>query len=388
MKTGDDRKGNVVPFRKGSSGGASSSGEQVIVPYYPDKLKTYYLDLLLRYKNQRAKERGRGYGWQSIRNEIMASEDEKLVQARRKQKINVDVDRPRSEDFNTDDLKGWYRRGNSHLPTDFKFQYIDSFIRGLRLEGRIEAIERVISEARREYFRESITQFYRPDLAFPKQIYAEAKDPRNEVHALMNRAVFVGVCQKGYEGLIRVPDHGAPTRFVVILLCGEFKRCAVPVELFACFLDDDVWNEAQSVMVGQFRSIGPDLISRCKFDKVRVISIFSGFFVPESLGANMGLEVVAGSLFTAKPSDAFISHQGLPHHTPRYYEPKVHVFNAHGGAILILGTPVDALLTLGLVPIVDSSELKLENQSGLVKCRENIFLQELRAKFEIGYRLC
>lgn len=378
----DDTKGNVVPFPAAQGVQAGLREDQLVVPYYPDKLKRYYLDLLLRYKNQRAKELGRGYGWQSIRDEIMSAEDEELVEVMRKRKINVDVDRPRSPYLTVDDLKGWYRAGNSHLPSDLKFQYIDRLIRGLRLEGRIEAIERALSEARREYFRESVTQFYRPDLAFPKQIDAEAKDPRVEVHEFMNRAVFVGVCQKGYEGLQKMPDHGAPTRFVVILLCGEFKRCAVPVDLLACFLDDMAWSEAQSASSGPYRSIATNLISRCNTNEAHVISLYSGFFVPEVLTGIAVAEMVAGLLLTAKPSDTAPYNQGFPHGIPRYYSTTIRFHNSRGGAMLVEETPGDPLIFLGLAPI------KEDNQSGLVKCGSNPFLEELRGKFEIGYRPC
>jgi hypothetical protein len=234
-----------------------------------------------------------------------------------------------------------------------------------------------------------MVQFYRPDVAFPKVFDAAADGVRVKLQEFMNRATFVGTCQKGYDDDGKeIPDYGVHVRFAVILLCGEFKRCAVPVDLLACFASGNAWSEARNQATGPLHSIAPDLVSRCRVEEDRVISLFSGFFIPESARGNIGFEIVSGSLFTVRPVDAMLYNQGVPHHTPRYYEPKVDVVAAHGGAMFMAETAFDALITLGLVPIVDEGADKSENRRGLVKSQDNAFLNEIRAKFEIGYRPC
>lgn len=140
-----------------------TSEEKRRVLYYPDAFKRHYMDVLGRYRTALAERTGKPVGWQAIRDLVMAPDDQRLAKDRaHRDGIDIQKDRPRSELVSLEDFKGWYHREKSHLPSDIKFQYIERFIRQLRITGEIDAIDRALDEAQLEYIREAFHVFYRP----------------------------------------------------------------------------------------------------------------------------------------------------------------------------------------------------------------------------------
>lgn len=133
------------------------------VLYYPDAFKRHYMDVLGRYRIALAERNGKPVGWQAMRDLVMSPEDQRLAKERgRRDGTDIQKDRPRSGLVSLEDFKGWYHREKSHLPSDIKFQYIERFVRKLRITGEIDAIECALDEAQLEYIREALHVFYRP----------------------------------------------------------------------------------------------------------------------------------------------------------------------------------------------------------------------------------
>lgn len=388
---GSGAKGKVVTLRsvKAGEAGVKKPVDPALV-YFPDGLKRHYMDLLLRYKQQLSNESGKAVGWLAIRDRIMAREDALEAEAKQRSGYGVKVDRPRSDLVRLDDFKGWYNPKNSHLPTNMKFQYIDRFIRGLRVDGKLDAIELTVSEAQREYFRESLAQFYRPDRAFDRKDEWVEQRPIGEcVPEVLDGASFVGACI--YDPTIFKGDAPrsalAREKFAVVFLCREYRQCSVPVEVVACFLPDRAWNR-NTERKGPFSSVGWDLLGGLELDDLRIVHLFSGFLVPESSGVDTAFSrrIVSLILVARKESRAGVWHEGLARATRRFYSPGVQMYLDDNPVLVWPAGASDSLVSLGL-QYVEPDNVKTQRR-GLVKVGDTELLRKLRSKFAIGYRPC
>lgn len=143
---------------------AKSADEQRTVLYYPEAFKRHYMDVLGCFRDDLAQRSGKPVGWQAIRDMVMQPEDERLAGelSGPRDRIKVDNTRPRSTLVTLEDFKGWYHPKKSHVPSDLKFQYIERFVRSLRISGEIDEIERELDLAQGEYIRDALHLFYRP----------------------------------------------------------------------------------------------------------------------------------------------------------------------------------------------------------------------------------
>lgn len=215
------------------------------VLYYPDAYKRHYMDLLGRYKEMLSDRSGKPVGWQAIRDLVMAPEDERLArEVMDRDKVDVAVGRPRSGLVTLEDFKGWYHPQKSHLPSDIKFQYIERYIRLLRVTGEMDEIERTLDAVQLEYIREALHLFYRPvpyagETEILREINSEA------IERLVSRACFEVEAElldlpKGEKGLCLLSfrdyvSHITPFDIVLIRVRpGGEPPVLVPV--FAGFL--------------------------------------------------------------------------------------------------------------------------------------------------------
>lgn len=374
--SGDDG-GKVVQLRPAVVSEADKApGPEQVVPFYPPKLKSYYLDVLAKYKEQQSTARGKVVGWLTIRDEIMASEDAKLSEKMRREGLEVEVDRPRSAALTLDDIKGWYKAGRSHLPSDGKFRYIDRFVRGLRLQGGIDVIERGFAESRREYLRDALASFYRPDVHLANVKTDMWLDALDGVSHLLHKASFAGFVKN------RV-NSGGRGQFLLLVLCGTFRRSIVPVDVMFWFVpneklemldQDGVQKEELAAVLGSLRP-----------DEGVALHIYSGFVIPQDGAAANG--DIAFELVRAKISLVLNGWAGgkeigvdLSRYN-RYYDPVVMLSWGVAGAIDWDSRGLDALNELGL-------RHSKSGMANLFKMQEMECFDFFRGKFGIGYRAC
>ena len=227
-----------------------TSEEKRRVLYYPDAFKRHYMDLLGRYRMTLAERTGKPVGWQAMRDLVMAPDDQRLAKVRgHRDGIDIQKDRPRSELVSLEDFKGWYHREKSHLPSDIKFQYIERFIRQLRITDEIDAIDRALDEAQLEYIREAFHVFYRPvPYAGETEIFRSLDMP--SIEALVSYGCFELDAE-----LLEMP---AGQKGVCLLLLRDYVSHVTPVE----------------IVLVRIRSDGPPHI---------FVPVFSGFLLSETV---------------------------------------------------------------------------------------------------------
>lgn len=298
-------KGTVVAFPEKPKPAAQRKATVI----YPPALKAHYLDLLLKYKADRSAKLGKPVGWQTIRDEIMREEDAKLAKrVAERDRVDVKEDRPRSNDLTLFDFKGWYDPQKSHFPSDAKFKYIDRFIRSLRLQGEIHHIELDAAKARREYLRDALFTFYRPDLAYADQDRS-AWEPH--VSKFLDHSVFVAYCSLEEQ-------TAATSRYLLILVCDDFKNGIAPVDVLISFLPPDIQPETQ--FDTPVVSIALDALQRYDIQSSRVLKLYSGFFVTEKFSPG----ATSATATLTNPSQADFGLLGLPTPPPRHYNPRIH----------------------------------------------------------------
>jgi len=203
---------------------APSVAEKRAVLYYPDAFKRHYLEILDRYRQELARQSGKPVGWKTIRNMVMVREDEMLAKERggKRDRINVETTRPESTAVSENDLKGWYDKDKSHLPSDVKFQYIERFVRFLRKSGTIDDIERALDLAQGEYVRDALHLFYRPHSYGGTRIVLKERE-------LGLAGKFVsGGC---FELEARWLGDGAPRAAVCLFLVRDYGNHVTPVDI-------------------------------------------------------------------------------------------------------------------------------------------------------------
>ena len=250
------------------------------VLYYPDAFKRHYMDVLDRYRAELSERSGKPVGWQTIRDMIMETEDRDELLAAQRRKVDVGTDRPRSPIINKEDFKGWYDPKRSHLPTDIKFQYIERFVRLLRVIGEIDAIEQELDQAQLNYIRDALHLFYRPvPYAGAAEIF------RGENMERIERLVSYG-CFELETALLPLPPGETGT---CLLLFRDYASHITPVEI---------------LLVRQ-RDEGPRHI---------FIPVFSGFLLAEtvmSVAIMRGDVVFMGQLVLTRPSGATAGDDGV-----------------------------------------------------------------------------
>lgn len=389
-----DGSGKVIQLRPRviSEGGEAAVPDQV-VPFYPPRLKGYYLDVLAKYKDEQSRTRGKVVGWLTIRDEMMASEDAKLREKMRREGLEVEVDRPRSAALTLDDIKGWYKVGRSHLPSDRKFQYIDRFVRGLRLKGQLDVIELAAAEAQREYFREALSQYYRPDWSFITVDDKGEDCPSNEVAGLLSGAAFGSVCifdgerSDGFLSALRAPGR---ERFVLLMLCGPYRQDLAGVDMIACHLPDWAWGRLKkgSSGPGALRDRVGDVLSGLDVDDILLQHLYSGFIVPEEANVgSMTLFSVQASLYLRKLTLSTRWGEGFVFQIRRYYDPQIDLVWSGVGGIGWENMEHDQFIRLGLGAITTPGQGSMKRQ-GFEKLVETRLLRKVREKFAVGYRPC
>lgn len=395
---GPGAKGKVVTLRSGKAGEAG--GKKPVDPalvYFPDGLKRHYMDLLLRYKNELTRTSRKRVGWLAIRDQIMAEED--AVEAEKEGWNDQDkkVNRPRSDLVRLDDFKGWYNPKNNHLPTNTKFQYIDRYIRGLRVEGLLDEIERTASDAKREYHRESLAIFYRPQMGFKGN---EAEQV--ELARILDRTVFAAYCRPQGD------DPSFESQYLLLLFCHAFKGNISPVEVVACLLPPGL--VAEPIGVGGVRSTALDCLRRFDTLSSGLIYLYSGFIVLESYAALSPMKTsgASASLILTNPSCASVSQSMLTSDLSRHYNPRVFLFptaaeeqDAPIPVNSAIAWPLDGpnvFRQMGVEVISESrgtywlDRPRTDPLAGFVQISERgpqyVSLLELRDKFAIGYRPC
>jgi len=396
---GPGAKGKVVTLRGGKAGEAG--GKKPVDPalvYFPDGLKRHYMDLLLRYKNELTRTSRKRVGWLAIRDQIMAKEDGEAAEAEGWNDQDKQVNRPRSDLVRLDDFKGWYNPQNSHLPTNTKFQYIDRFIRGLRVEGLLDEVERAISDAKREYHRECLAIFYHPQNAFQGN---ESAGFQAELAKILDSTIFAAYCRPQGD------DPSFETQYLLLLFCHAFKGNISPVDVIACVIPPGL--ESGPVQLGKVQSTALDCLRRFDTLSSRLIYLYSGFIVLERYGlaSPMRTSGASASLALSSPTGASVSQSMLTSFLPRHFNPRVHLFpttaEEQEAAIPVnaaVSWPVDEVdlfRRMGVEIISQSTTYWLDRPrsdplAGFVQISERgpqyVSLLELRDKFAIGYRPC
>lgn len=137
------------------------------VPFYPNALKYHYIDLLRRWKDERARVTGKPVGWLTIRDMIMEPEDAKLTEAeqaiRRKRNAREArrIQAERDGFLTVDHLKAWDR--GAALPGDPRCYFIERFLNRLRRDGQMGAVEQAATAARQKYIKDALFALYRLD---------------------------------------------------------------------------------------------------------------------------------------------------------------------------------------------------------------------------------
>jgi hypothetical protein len=137
------------------------------VLFYPNALKHHYIDLLRRWKEERARVTGKPVGWQTIRDMIMEPEDakllaaEQLIRRERNAKEARRIQAERDSFLTADHLKAWDR--GAALPSDPRCYFIERFLNRLRKDGIMGTVEQAATEARHKYIKEAMFALYRVD---------------------------------------------------------------------------------------------------------------------------------------------------------------------------------------------------------------------------------
>lgn len=252
------------------------------VLYYPDLFKRHYMDVLARYRETLAHRAGKPVGWQTIRDLVMAHEDEKLSKAQGDRwQVDVGTDRPRSTLVTVEDFKGWYDPKKKHLPSDIKFQYIERYVRGLRVTGEIDAIEQELDQLQIDYIRDALHLFYRP---VP---YAGETELLREINMERIERLVSHACFELKTPLLPLPPGQTGH---CLLLLRDYVSHITPVEI---------------LMVRQRGEGGPDLVT----------PVFSGFLLSETvLGVAMTSDdkvSILGSLVLTRQSGATAGDDGV-----------------------------------------------------------------------------
>jgi hypothetical protein len=396
---GPGAKGKVVTLRR--SGGGEEGERTPVDPalvYFPEGLKRHYMDLLLRYKQQLAVQTRKRVGWLAIRDRIMAHEDALEVEKQRRLGVDVTVDRPRSDRVKVGDFKQWFLPGNTHLPMDWKFQYIDRFIRGLRAEGLLDEVEREASNAKREYHRECLAIFYHPQNAFQGN---EPAGFQAELARILDSTIFAAYCRPQGD------DPSFESQYLLLMFCHAFKGNISPVDVIACVIPPGL--ESGPLHVGKVQSTALDCLRQFDTLSTRLIYLYSGFIVLERYGlaSPMRTSGASASLALSSPTGASVSQSMLTSFLPRHFNPRVHLFPTAAeeqeaaipvhAAVSWPADEVDLFRRMGVEIISQSTTYWLDRPrsdplAGFVQISERgpqyASLLELRDKFAIGYRPC
>ncbi len=251
------------------------------VLYYPEAFKRHYMDVLERYRATLSQRAGKPVGWQTVRDQVMANEDQKLSKAQGDRwQVDVGTDRPRSPLVTLEDFKGWYHPQKSHLPNDIKFQYIERYVRLLRVTGEIDAIERELDQAQLNYIRDALHLFYRP---VP---YAGATEILRDINMERIERLVSHGCFELEAALLPLPPGQTGK---CLLLFRDYVSHITPVEI---------------LLVRQREEGPPHLL----------VPVFSGFLLSETVfGEAMMLEDVGfmGKLVLTRQSGATAGDDGV-----------------------------------------------------------------------------
>lgn len=122
--------------------------------YFPISLKQYYRTILIDHKERT------GIGNQSLRDQIMASEDQALAEEYEKSNGRKPGKRLRDTRLTLDDLKKWLSRNAIHQLGDPKFTYINRYVQSLIAKGELEDVEIRYSEERKNFHQQALRDIF------------------------------------------------------------------------------------------------------------------------------------------------------------------------------------------------------------------------------------
>jgi hypothetical protein len=171
MAEGDKGGGKIVPLesrRSGVSAPSEVKGKAVPLPlkprtssrlewehgYFPISLKQYYRTILIEHK------KGTGIGNQSLRDQILSSEDRALVAQYVRDNGREPKKRLRDTRLTLDDLKKWLSPNAIHQLGDPKFTFVNRYVQGLIAAGELEDIETQYSKERKNFHQQSLRDIF------------------------------------------------------------------------------------------------------------------------------------------------------------------------------------------------------------------------------------
>lgn len=389
-------KGKVLPLPRKAAGPRQASRLQS-VPFFPPTLKRHYLDVLAQYKEKLSADSGRATGWQRIRDMIMEREDAQLCAASELERIKLDNTRPRSPALTLEDLKGWFGPKASHLPSDQKFQYIDRFIRGLRLAGDLDDIEQSVAAAERDYVREALVTFYRPGSAY---VFPGTDTERKAYSAIesfamnaLDLAQFVAECHVPVEASADadLPADGSRNHFLLFLICHNIKNGIAPIDVVASFpkLGSAYGATEQLPHKSGHRELKPPrLFDVAELQTCVSLPLYSGFIVPEQAGRlEDTTEYLGCKLVLTKYSLAFHTDEGLAAWGRRTYHPRFELlFNP--SCLILRSQQDDEITRVGAALNFAFAYAPKYPRIAFTSVSDNDGVNYLRRKFAIGYRPC
>lgn len=389
-------KGKVLPLPQRTDPARKASRFDS-VPFFPPTLKRHYLDVLARYKKKLSAESGRAIGWQRIRDMIMEREDSLLAASSKLERINLDNTRPRSPALTLEDLKGWFGSKASHLPSDQKFQYIDRFIRGLRLAGDLDDIEQSVAAAERDYVREALVTFYRPSSAY---VFPGTDTERKAYSAIerfatnaLNLAQFVTECHVSAEAKADsdLPADGSRDHFLLFLMCHNIKHGVAPIDVVASFpkLGSAYGATQQLPHKREHREFKPPrLLDLADLHTCVSLPLYSGFIVPECAGLLEGVTPYLDcKLALTKYTLASRTDEGLAALGRRTYHPRLRLlFNP--SCLILRSLPDDEITRMGAVQNFAFAHAPDDRSIGFTSISDSDGVTFLRRKFAVGYRPC
>lgn len=170
---GEDEKGGgkIVPLesmRSQQSGPMEVKGKSIPLPlrprtgerpewepgYFPISLKQYYRTILIEHKERI------GIGNQSLRDEIMAPEDQALSDQYERLNGRMPKKRLRDTRLTLDDVKKWLSPNSFHHLGDPKFTFVNRYVQELIVAGELNDVETKYSTERKYFHQQALRDIF------------------------------------------------------------------------------------------------------------------------------------------------------------------------------------------------------------------------------------
>lgn len=255
--------------------------------YYPDAFKRHYMELLRRYRDELSQQTGRRIGWQTIRDMMMEPEDRAVSDSLARSGAANDKARVRSTLVTLDNMKSWM--DDDILPSDVKFQYVERFIRSLRVRGQLDEIEHALDHAQREYIGDALRLFYRPSPSVCREPGERQDRIMPGVRELLSHSCYV-------LPALAIESEPAQARVsVCLLILHDYGDHVTPLDIVS------------------LREAPP---SGAPLDAVDFVPLYTGFLITETILPAIDLPTVSselglmGKLIVSKMSGATAGDDG------------------------------------------------------------------------------